>query len=106
MSKLGRLFASGALVAPLWTGCADTTWAAQVAELKRRLDAEMRRTAAAEHKLDELENRVFLLTDQLESQKVAAIHRMKQPLPVVTLKPDAPDALTVDGNNEEVVFEG
>jgi tol-pal system protein YbgF len=106
MSKLGRIFASGALLAPLLAGCADTTSAAQTADLQKRLDAEMRRTAAAEHKLDELENRVFLLTDQMESQKVAAIHRSKQPLPVVTLKPDAHDEVSVDGNGEEIVFEG
>ena len=111
MSKLGRFFASGALLAPLLSGCADTTSAGQVADLQKRLDAETRRTAAAEHKLDELENRVFLLTDQLESQKVAAIHRSKQPqtLPVVTLKP-APSAddgaVTVENGGEEIVFEG
>ena len=64
----------------------------KVAELQKRLDVEARRSAAAEHKIDELENRVFLLTDQVESQKVASIHRARQPLPVVTLKPDAPAA--------------
>ena len=50
------------------------------------------------------------MTDQVESQKVAAIHQArKQPLPVVTLKPDAgepSDEITVDSSGEEIVFEG
>ncbi|HEY2746156.1 MAG TPA: tol-pal system protein YbgF [Polyangia bacterium] len=107
MSKLGRIFASGALVAPLLIGgCADSTSSAQLADLSKRLDAETRRTAASEHKIDELENRVFLLTDQVESQKVAAIRRSKQPLPIVTLKPDAPPEEAPSDGSEEIVFEG
>ncbi|HEY1587667.1 MAG TPA: hypothetical protein VGH63_18340, partial [Polyangia bacterium] len=111
MSKLRLIFASGVLIAPLFAGCADTTSAAQLADLQKRLDAEMRRTAASEHKIDELENRVFLLTDQVESQKVAAIRRSKQPLPIVTLKPDAPTPNDSSGDvlsdgSEEIVFEG
>ncbi len=103
MSNPARTFALVLVAA----GCADTTSAAQLADLQKRLDAEQRRSAAAEHKLDELENRVFLLTDQLESQKVAALHRHKQPLPVVTLKPDAaaPDVVD-DGSGDEIVYEG
>ncbi len=110
MSKLRLIIASGALVAPVffaWAGCADSTSAAQLADLQKRFDAETRRTAAAEHKLDELENRVFLLTDQVESQKVAAIRRYKQPLPIVTLKPDAQPSEDVPSDgSEEIVFEG
>jgi len=105
MSKLGRM----CVVATLIAGCADTASQAQMADLQKRLDTEQRRTAAAEHKIDELENRVFLLTDQVESQKVAALHRTKQPLPVVTLKPDAaePPASAVPSDGaEEIVYEG
>lgn len=108
------------VVTTLLAGCADTATQAQLADVQKRLETEQRRTAAAEHKIDELENRVFLLTDQVESQKVAAIHHARQPaaLPVVTLKPDAADpsppssaaspasvASAGDGA-EEIVFEG
>jgi tol-pal system protein YbgF len=84
-------------------GCADTATRAELADVKQRLDAEQRRAAAAERKIDELENRVFLLTDQVESQKVAAVHRAPKALPVVTLKPDA----AVDAEpTDDVTFEG
>jgi len=116
MSKLGRI----CVVTTLLAGCADSAVQSQLADVQKRLQSEQRRTAAAEHKIDELENRVFLLTDQVESQKVAAIHHARQPaaLPVVTLKPDAvepasvassppPDASDPSvGNDEEIVFEG
>jgi tol-pal system protein YbgF len=103
MSNPARTFAFALLVA----GCADTTSAQKLADLQQRLDVEQRRSAAAEHKIDELENRVFLLTDQVESQKVAALHRQKQPLPVVTLKPDAATAApTIGEDGEEIVYEG
>jgi tol-pal system protein YbgF len=101
MSKLGPICVTVSLLA----GCADTTSQAQLADVQKRLDIEQRRSAAAEHKIDELENRVFLLTDQVESQKVAALHRKKEPLPVVTLKPDAAPPM-VDGAGEEIVYEG
>ena len=112
MSKLGRICVLPLLLA----GCADTVTRAQLTDVQRRLDVEQRRSAAAEHKIDELENRVFLLTDQVESQKIAAIHRTRQTqtLPVVTLKPEAPassaapasDEITYDSNGDEIVFEG
>jgi len=104
MSKLRRM----CVVATLLAGCADTAHEAQLADLLKRLDVEQRRSAAAEHKIDELENRVFLLTDQVESQKVAALHRAKQPLPVVTLKPDAvePASAVPSDGGEEIVYEG
>jgi tol-pal system protein YbgF len=104
MSKLRQI----CVVVPLvFAGCADTTTRAQLVDLQRRLDVEQRRSAASDHKLDELENRVFLLTDQVESQKVASLHRARQPLPIVTLKPDAvtEPAVPSDGA-EEIVFEG
>ncbi|HEX6838899.1 MAG TPA: tol-pal system protein YbgF [Polyangia bacterium] len=99
----------------LLAGCADTATQAQLADVQKRLESEQRRTAAAEHKLDELENRVFLLTDQVESQKVAAIHHARQPaaLPVVTLKPEAVDpapapssSSSIGDGSEDIVFEG
>ena len=104
MSKLRRM----CVVATLLAGCADTAHEAQLADLPKRLDVAQRRSAAAEHKIDELENRVFLLTDQVESQKVAALHRAKQPLPVVTLKPDAvePASAVPSDGGEEIVYEG
>ncbi len=106
MSKLGPMCL---VVTSLAAGCADTAAQAQLADVQKRLEAEQRRTAAAEHKIDELENRVFLLTDQVESQKVAALHHARQPsaLPVVTLKPDAPPPASDGGDaGEEIVFEG
>jgi tol-pal system protein YbgF len=110
MLKLGHFFVCGALGASLLAGCADTASQAQLSDLQKRLDLEQRRQAAAEHKIDELENRVFLLTDQMESQKVAALHRAKQPLPIVTLKPDAAAESSVEpsveNGGEEIVFEG
>jgi tol-pal system protein YbgF len=116
MSKLGRI----CVVTTLLAGCADSAVQSQLADVQKRLQSEQRRTAAAEHKIDELENRVFLLTDQVESQKVAAIHHARQPaaLPVVTLKPDVIEPASVAspppqdasdpsvGNAEEIVFEG
>ena len=110
MSKLGPI----CLFVPLLAGCAaQSPTQQQLADLQKRLESEQRRTAAAEHKLDELENRVFLLTDQVESQKVAAIHRARQPLPIVTLKPDAAADASPPGGaddlsdgGEEIVFEG
>src|SRR5262249_26219269 len=99
----GRAWACGVAWASLFCGWADTATRAELADLRQRLDAEQRRTAAAEHKLDELENRVFLLTDQVESQKVASLHRAPRPLPVVTLKPDAEAAPPAD---DEIVFAG
>ncbi|HZS41277.1 MAG TPA: tol-pal system protein YbgF [Polyangia bacterium] len=75
----------------LAAGCAETQSTRDVAELTRRLDEAQRRQAQTEHKMEELEDRVFLLTDQVESQKVAATRRESPRLPVVTLKPsDAP----------------
>jgi tol-pal system protein YbgF len=85
------------------SGCAGTADHATLGELQKRLDESERRTATAEHKIDELENRVFLLTDQVESQKVAALHRDRPRLPVVTLKPDEAPA---SGGAGDVSFEG
>jgi tol-pal system protein YbgF len=88
------------VVAVAASGCAGT--AAQqsaLAEVHKQLAESERRVATAEHKIDELENRVFLLTDQVESQKVAALHRDRPRLPVVTLKPS-------EEGDDNVAFEG
>lgn len=72
-------------------GCAPGLSPSEAADLRRRLDESQRTSQAALRKAEELEDRVFLLTDQIESQKIAA-SRGKGPvsiaaLPVVTLRP-------------------
>jgi tol-pal system protein YbgF len=93
-----------------WCGCADTTSRAELADLRHRLDEQARRAAAAQHQIDELENRVFLLTDQIESQKVAALHREPRALPVVRLGPasdgDASASGDGDGDSDGGVDDG
>jgi tol-pal system protein YbgF len=82
------------------SGCAGgAAQPSALAEVQKQLAESERRVATAEHKIDELENRVFLLTDQVESQKVAALHRDRPRLPVVTLKPS-------DDGDDNVAFEG
>jgi tol-pal system protein YbgF len=68
-------------------GCATDGATGDVADLHKRLDEALRRQAQAEKKLETLEDRVFLLTDQLESQKVAAAQKPAPRLPVVQLHP-------------------
>jgi tol-pal system protein YbgF len=114
-----RVVRSCALALFALSGCAggQTVTRAEVADLRQRLDDQARRAAGAEHKIDELENRVFLLTDQLESAKVASLHRGTKvlsslsaapALPVVTLKPDgATSAAHDDGSaGEDIEFAG
>ena len=110
-----RVIGSCAFVFLALSGCAggQTVTHAEVADLRQRLDDEARRAANSEHKIDELENRVFLLTDQLESAKVASLHRGTKvlpalpALPVVTLKPDGTtpaahdDGTTIGGDDIE-----
>jgi tol-pal system protein YbgF len=79
-------------------GCAPAMHDAELADLRHRLDEAQRRETVSENKIQELEDRVFLLTDQLESQKVAAT-RTAAPaprLPVVTLRPTAADDAPAD----------
>jgi tol-pal system protein YbgF len=71
----------------LAAGCGDPLVRAQLADTQKRLDESQRRQAQAEKKLESLEDRVFLLTDQVESQKVAQAHTGSPRLPVVTLRP-------------------
>jgi tol-pal system protein YbgF len=88
-------------------GCGgDALLHAQMTDLQKKLDDTQRRAAAAERKSEDLQDQVFLLTDKLESQKVAA-GRAPAPtpprLPVVLLHPDAPKE---PGGEEEIAFEG
>src|SRR5947209_16042166 len=83
------------------SGCAAATaQQSAVAEVQKQLAESQRRVATAEQKIDELENRVFLLTDQVESQKVAAVHRDRPRLPVVTLKP-SDDGANANANTND-----
>jgi len=82
--------------APLWLAvslttvlpaCAeDPALRNEVTDMKKRLDEAQRRQADSDKKLVEMEDRVFLLTDQIESQKVAQ-NRGAPRLPIVTLRP-------------------
>lgn len=61
---------------------------AQLSDLRERLSASEAARAEAVRKIDELDNRLFLLSDQVESQKVAMGRRGGAPaLPVVTVRP-------------------
>jgi tol-pal system protein YbgF len=97
------------LVAALSTalaGCAgDPALRAELGALKRRLDDAQRRQVQADKRLEEMEDRVFLLTDQLESAKVAQARAVAPPprLPVVTLRP-APDG--EEGDSSGVEYRG
>lgn len=94
------------LAALLLCGCAATSVSrAEFGDVQRQLEEQQRHAAALQHKVDDLENRVFLLTDQVETAKVASLHRATKPLPVVTLKPDAVDD-SASAGGDEIVFEG
>jgi tol-pal system protein YbgF len=89
-------------------GCGAAQHASELSDLKRRLDEAQRREASQQEKVDELENRVFLLTDQVESQKVAQSRRAAPRLPVVTLTPSVAPPAEVEGGEgpSDVEFEG
>jgi tol-pal system protein YbgF len=94
------------LIALCAVGCAHAPAADELSDVKHRLDEAQRRQTAAEQKVQELEDRVFLLTDQLESQKVASARRGEPPrLPVVTLRPEASPA-PVNEDGEEIEYQG
>ena len=85
-----------AAAALLSLGCAPAL-DGEVRDLRVKLATAERARADLQARVDDLDNRVFLLTDQVESQKVA-LSRRGNPLdpaaslPVVTLTPDAPQA--------------
>lgn len=68
-------------------GCAHQPADNTLAELRERLTETQRKEAEGRRKVEELENRLFLLTDQLESQRVTAAPTRAPRLPVVTLRP-------------------
>ena len=97
------------VVCLLLAGCAESAVSrGEFTDLQRRLEEQQRHSAALQHKVDDLENRVFLLTDQVETAKVASLHRSTKQLPVVTLKPDPVEesAPSDPNNSDEIVFEG
>ncbi len=68
-------------------GCAGTQSEAALADLRTKLTDAQRKEADGRRRIDELENRVFLMTDQLESHKVAQAAVRPPRLPIVTLHP-------------------
>ncbi|HEY7954205.1 MAG TPA: tol-pal system protein YbgF [Polyangia bacterium] len=100
-------------------GCGDALERGQLADLQKRLDESLQRQAHSDKKLGDLEDQVFLLTDKIESQKVATSRASAPRLPVVTLRPSqdpesaasdtaANDESAGDGapGGEQVVYEG
>jgi tol-pal system protein YbgF len=83
-----------ALLTALLSGCAQLQLEGDVKDLRARLDKSERARADLQSKVDELDNKIFLLTDQVESQKVASARRgnpldgAPPSLPVVTLRPE------------------
>lgn len=99
-----------ALASVVVAGCGETLTRTELSDLQRRLEEQQRHGALLQHKVDDLENRVFLLTDQVETQKVAALHRSTRALPIVTIKADAANATAAAADpaapGDEIVFEG
>ena len=89
-----------------FAACADPLERAEVADLRKRLDDAQRRQATHEQKIESLEDRVFLLTDQVESQKVASNKSGAPRLPVVTLRPSTAPEDTAPPVEDEVEYRG
>ena len=120
MATLCRLLSTAktsalALGISLSSACAPGLSPAEATDLRRRLDEVQRTSAAALRKTEELEDRVFLLTDQIESQKIASSRRAGPltiaALPVVTLRPQVAaeehyDDGTGEPGSEEIEFRG
>jgi tol-pal system protein YbgF len=68
-------------------GCTNVALQARVKELSQQVSDLNQRHREALQRQEELENRVLLLTDQLETQTVATSRRGAVDLPVVTLRP-------------------
>ena len=75
------------LLGGAWTlsGCASPLLDAKVRGLEKRVAELSAKNDESLHRQDDLENRVFLLSDQVESQKVAQVRRGAPDLPVVAL---------------------
>src|SRR5271154_6709573 len=85
----------GVALTVLAAGCGKTASDAAVADLRAKLGEAQRKNADSRRRVDDLENRVFLLTDQLESHKVEVAARAPR-LPVVTLHPSGDDESPAD----------
>jgi tol-pal system protein YbgF len=112
-----------AIVLAPGAGClVDRGARAEISDLHRQIDVYRREAAASQQKSEDLENRVFVLEDRVETQKVADDRAATTPrLPVVkkaaptglagapaTAAPDASVDRYTDANGEEVVviYEG
>jgi tol-pal system protein YbgF len=85
----------------LGCGSGDALMRSQMADMQKKLDDTQRRASIAERKAEDLQDQVFLLTDKLESQKVA--HNAPPRLPVVLLEPNKEER---PANDDDIVFEG
>jgi hypothetical protein len=74
-----------ALLVLVTSGCGGALARSEVSGLRSRIDELQRRDTAVQQRVDDLENKVFLLTDQMESRKVAEQQRAAPRLPVITL---------------------
>jgi len=84
-------------------GCGDPLVRAELTDLRKQLDETRGRAARAAEKAESLEDRLFLLTDRIESAQIASARPAGPPkLPVITLRPeDAP----AEGDGD-IVYEG
>jgi tol-pal system protein YbgF len=85
------LCGAGLYAAPLFApGCAAPALESKVRGLEKKVAELSMKNDESAHRQDDLENRVFLLSDQVESQKVAQARRGAPDLPVVALRPPPP----------------
>jgi tol-pal system protein YbgF len=86
-------------------GCfADDTARVEVGRLKRQLEDLRRQTDGDRHTVHELENRVFILEDKVDTAQVAHDKMEKVPrLPVVTKAPPAPAPAAAPAGGEPPV---
>ena len=82
-------------------GCAHAPPESSLAQLQLRLTEAQRKDAESRKRIDDLENRVFLLTDQLETQKVAAQSTHAPRLPVVLLRPTVVEPAAVAASDDD-----
>jgi len=87
MKRLGSLLVLlGGL--HLFGGCASMT-DAKMTKLRQRLDDLAQNESANQRRVEELNNRVFLLEDKVDTSRVAMQRKKKAPrLPVIRIKPD------------------
>jgi tol-pal system protein YbgF len=86
-TDVARIARTGAMALLLSGGCAHRAADdAHVAEMTHTVESLRIQNAAYQKQIEELENRVFILTDQLDSKKVNAERVATPELPRVTLK--------------------